>query len=527
MSADTTSVDVGTQAPPEEFDEVAYLLAYPDIAESIRAGACKSALEHYNLYGESEQRLADSRYLRARATGDTAQFVPSHVDLVYTSRSLRCFVSGWAEDRDDAPLGHIAVTTPSDPSSNRRLVAIARCRRQDVEAQRSTSVQSLLGYWSIMNLSQPLGTDRQLQITLTVGFERRTFTCEAQVVSDEQLRDLAIGYLAGTRYFGDPTVDAFLQLDAGIGRSLIDLNMEVSRKVVAGAYVARYGKTRAAYDGSIIVCLYGKPDFLMLQAALFSRCKHHERYEFIYVSNSPELTERLVKDATIACRIYDVSITLVLLPGNAGFGAANNAAVNAARTDRILLVNPDVLPRDMEWPARHTEAVQNLPREQTALFGVPLYYDDGSLMHGGMYFAIEDGLSFSNQRIIRRDVMRTEHYGKGAPPQAREFLVPRPVPAVTGAFMSIDRAWFEFLGGFSPEFIFGHYEDGDLCLRSLEAGRPAWIHDLPFWHLESKGATHQSIHDGGRLVNRWNLTSRWSGFVKDELNGQHPRLFST
>lgn len=526
MSADGTTIDADAQPPPEEFDEVAYLLAYPDIAESVRAGTWKSALQHYNMHGVLEQRLADSRYLRARATGDTAQFIPGHVDWAYTSRSVGCLVSGWVEDRDDASLSHIAVSRETNPSSIGRRISIARCRRLDIEAQRSASAQGLLGFWSIMNVSQPQGADRQLQVTLTAGLERRTFPCEAKFVGDEQFRDLACGFFADTRYFGDPTVEAFLQLDGGIGRSLIDLNVEVTRQIVAGAYVAHYGKTRASYDGSIVVCLYGKPDFLMLQAALFSRCKAYERYEFIYVANSPDITERLVKDATIACRIYDLSITLVLLPGNAGFGAANNAGVNAARTNRILLVNPDVLPRDLEWPARHTEAVRNLPPEQTALFGAPLYYDDGSLMHGGMYFEMEEGLSFSNQRIVKRDVVRTEHYGKGAPTQAHEFLVPRPVPAVTGAFMSMDRAWFEFLGGFSPEFIFGHYEDGDLCLRSLEAGRPAWIHNLPFWHLESKGSTHQPMHDGGRLVNRWNLTSRWGEFVKVELNGQRPRLFS-
>ena len=236
--------------------------------------------------------------------------------------------------------------------------------------------------------------------------------------------------------------------------------------------------------------------------------------------------ERLVKDATIACRVYGLAISLVLLPGNAGFGVANNAAVNAASSDRILLINPDVLPRNADWAAWHTQAVRNLPPEQVALFGVPLYYGDGSLMHGGMYFEIEQGFSFRNNRTVSRDLMRVEHYGKGVPPETREFRTPRAVPAVTGAFMSIDRAWFESLGGFSPEFIFGHYEDADLCLRSLQAGRPAWIQDLPLWHLESRGSPRHPIHQTGALVNRWNLTSRWSELVKSELSGAHPALFA-
>ena len=87
----------------------------------------------------------------------------------------------------------------------------------------------------------------------------------------------------------------------------------------------------------------------------------------------------------------------------------------------------------------------------------------------------------------------------------------------------VRRAWFEGLGGFSPRFIFGHYEDVDLCLRSLEAGMPAWLHDIPFLHLESVGATHSPVHDGGRLVNRWYLTTKWCDWlVRNELIGPSP-----
>jgi GT2 family glycosyltransferase len=96
---------------------------------------------------------------------------------------------------------------------------------------------------------------------------------------------------------------------------------------------------------------------------------------------------------------------------------------------------------------------------------------------------------------------------------------------VTGAFMSVNRVWFERLGGFSPDYIFGHYEDVDLCLRSLQAGTPAWLHDIPFWHLESAGGKREPVHDGGRLVNRWHLTTKWGDLVRTELNGRSPIRF--
>ena len=93
----------------------------------------------------------------------------------------------------------------------------------------------------------------------------------------------------------------------------------------------------------------------------------------------------------------------------------------------------------------------NLPEAQSRLFGSSLYYDDGSLMHGGMYFDIDAG--------FHAGATNTEaavHRAGGALRQGRaalgdQYVASRPVPAVTGAFISVDRAWFEKLGGFTED----------------------------------------------------------------------------
>jgi GT2 family glycosyltransferase len=100
------------------------------------------------------------------------------------------------------------------------------------------------------------------------------------------------------------------------------------------------------------------------------------------------------------------------------------------------------------------------------------------------------------------------------------------VPAVTGAFISVARNWFENLGGFSPDFSFGHYEDADLCLRSLVGGSPVWMHDVGFWHMEGKGSTRRIVHEGGSLVNRWHFTRCWADTIRADLLGPHPALLS-
>jgi hypothetical protein len=139
-----------------------------------------------------------------------------------------------------------------------------------------------------------------------------------------------------------------------------------------------------------------------------------------------------------------------------------------------------------------------------------------------MYFASDTGVSLDAGQVQERQILRVEHYGKGAPAWAARFTEPRPVPAVTGAFMSLDRAWYEALGGFNETYVFGHYEDADLCLKSIQRGTVPWIHDIRLWHLEGQGSHRLSVHEGGSLVNRWLFTRTWNELVADGLLGPEP-----
>src|ERR1700761_6764155 len=52
-----------------EFDEAAYLAAFPDIAVSFDLGDFSSGKEHFNSHGKHEGRLTDERYIRAFGLG--------------------------------------------------------------------------------------------------------------------------------------------------------------------------------------------------------------------------------------------------------------------------------------------------------------------------------------------------------------------------------------------------------------------------------------------------------------------------
>ena len=522
------------------FDEAAYLTAFPKIAESIRSGALRSALDHYTKRGAAERRLDHPRYRKAladqallarlaapRAGGrETAAApaadwagVPSGLDALMVSPEGTCLAIGWVDDRGQA-LASVRVCLPDGrvvPSMD-----FARCRRPGAEATIGCAPGKLLGFYALIDLAQAAPPPPGTQVALQCGQDTATHAAQPHLVAATELRDSAFEYLAAASYFGNPLVESFLQLDGGIGERLLAINALLSARIAGLAHVERYGPQAGPFAASVVVCLYGRVEYLFLQAAIFSAGPGARAYEYIYVCNSPELTETLQREARMAAQVYGLSLTLVFLPGNAGFGAANNAAVRYARSARLLMLNPDVLPRGPGWAADHLALVDALPAAQTDLFGVPLFYDDGSMMHGGMYVDSDIGLSVRTDGVVRQELLRVEHYGKGAPPGYAPYRGSRMVTAVTGAAIGADRAWFERLGGFSEAYVFGHYEDADLGLKAWRAGGQVWLHDLPFWHLEGKGSTRLAAHEGGSLINRWHFTRTWLATIEDGMRGQHP-----
>jgi len=516
-------------APPRhtvavEYDERAYLEAYEDVSISLDVGEFKTAREHFEFHGRREGRLTEEKYIRALQVAPAAKLAGDNaaisIDAVFCCRSGTMLIVGWTDDRD-SPLQSLLIFAGGDCGWN--TTAIGRVRRTDVEAAVQATAGHLFGFWSVVKMGNDLPANAAWVVRgrrLDGRFGQREV--RAQLMSEADLRTTILGHFAGTEYYGNRDIEGFLALEAGIGTGLVDLNRRITSSVVSGAWVSYYGPTRKSYLGSVIVCLFGKPEFLFIQSALFSFGARAQEYEYIYVSNSPELTEALTKEARICSRIYGISIVLVCLPDNAGFGAANNAAARYARSKRLLITNPDVFPRNNDWAERHAAIVEGAPAEQTLMFGSPLYYDDGSLMHHGMYFEIDAGISVRPDGIYARPMIRTEHYAKGAPAWSRQFVCPRPVPAITGAFIASDRGWFEKLGGFNEDFLFGHYEDADLSLKSLVRGRPVWIQDFPLWHMEGKGSTRRAAHEGGILVNRWLFSRQWGELIADELCGSDP-----
>lgn len=139
---------------------------------------------------------------------------------------------------------------------------------------------------------------------------------------------------------------------------------------------------------------------------------------------------------------------VVELPGNPGFGPANNAGVARARHDVTSLLNPDV-----EVRGDGLLRLADVARRRDALLFPRLLNPDGT---------VQD--SAHPRPGTRGEVLRALLPARLAP-QPWRATEPRPVGWAIAAALVARTATLQALGPFDPEaFLF--YEDLDLCLRS-------------------------------------------------------------
>ncbi|HEX3431087.1 MAG TPA: hypothetical protein VHT03_09385 [Rhizomicrobium sp.] len=436
----------------------------------------------------------------------------SNIEAVIQSSSGAILVIGWAIAHS-AAIKSLSVVTPAGESVFAGS-QLGRSRRTDVEKAVSGAPRHKhFGIFAVGHARAP-GTksDAGNLCTATIEFENgvsRSQQLETRYLEDAAFVETALNAFSTLEYHGNRIVESFAVLDSGLGDRFIEIQSAHVNRLARAHACERFGTAVKVPKATIIVCLYGRAEYQFLQNALFGLGPSAADYEFIYVCNSPELIDGLHKTATMSHRIYGLSQSIVALPANAGFGIANNVAAVYASSNRLLFVNPDVFPRSDSWGNAHQAILDAMPGHQTTLFGGRLFYSDGSLMHAGMHLDADTGISIRDENIERRPLLRVEHFGKGSPPNLARYLGTRPVPAVSGALMSIDKKWFESLNGFADDYVFGHYEDADFCLRSLEKGIVPYVHDIEFWHLEGKGSTRLAYHDAASIINRWHFTRKW------------------
>ena len=499
-----------------KFDARRYLEANPKAGEAIQSGAAEDAIDHYVRFG-----IDENRYQLIRREPTT---LGCSVERFLVSESGFCLLLGWLADEGcEAPRFRLIGSdfNVELPGQN-----ILRNARADVEQAVKSGAYD---YGFIAFGRSPSHSLLKQSLLFQVSAAGGSFQVKItpEIVSDKRLMDTLLQIVAsGAAHAGwENALNGFLSGPAG--NALIELFRLHVSKALTNPYIERFRPRPVTR--SLVTVLFGSSEPVKMQPMLF-RSMNVDFGEWIYVCNSPEDASFVLCLAKQMSELYDVMITVIVLGDNAGFGAANNIAVEHAAGERIFIINPDVYP--MHGHASLLQQVLNESDLNSTLWGGLLFYDDHNLMHSGMYVTAD---TFVRRNSLNRvdggsaapvtRLLRVEHFDKAVPFDAAKWTSAKRVPAITGAAMAFEKSRFEKLGGFSTRYIYGHYEDADLSLRWGDSIGTVEIH--PYFrlvHLEGQGSRARGEEYRGAAIANRHFFSLQHGDFFDRHQSQLSKL---
>lgn len=211
---------------------------------------------------------------------------------------------------------------------------------------------------------------------------------------------------------------------------------------------------------------------------------------------------------------------------NLGYAAANNRGAALARGEFLVLLNNDlVLPPN--WLEPMLAAHRSLGSHAGIIGNVQVSVATGEVDHAGMFLNVKG---------------KMEHVRVRPSPLARWLQPVRPMCAVTGACMLLERALWTQLGGFDVGYVNGS-EDVDLCFRAAAAGRTnaVALRSVVRHHVSaSLGRRARDEENTYRFTRRWRkelarlvdrawcwryLEARWAGSRDTTGHGPARRMF--
>lgn len=255
---------------------------------------------------------------------------------------------------------------------------------------------------------------------------------------------------------------------------------------------------------SVIIPLYGRYDFMRYQLSNFSCFGSLKDYEVLYVVDDPKISNAVGKLAKELSVVFSQPFSVITLAENMGFGGANNIGVKHAKSDKLILLNSDVLPKEGTWADKMIAQIDK--HNDVGVVGARLLFEDNSIQHDGMA-----------PMVLKEypELLLNDHPNKGWPVSlSKNAAEVADCPLLTAACVAISKSLFEEVGGFDPAYVLGDFEDSDLCLKVLEAGKRNVIcRDVELNHLERQS---QNLVEAGdwkhklTIYNAITYNQRWS-----------------
>ncbi len=242
----------------------------------------------------------------------------------------------------------------------------------------------------------------------------------------------------------------------------------------------------------------GRPTNLLIHCIASMRARMGwDRVEWIVVHNGDLTPETLAELAAIPCTLIEYAETEVNIARKMNLGA------RVATGDLLLFLNDDI---EAISEGVLAELIQVLQRPGVGAVGAKLYFEDGTIQHGGV--------------VLPGALPYTVYSGaRGADPGYFGSLVAtRNYLAVTGACLMTTREAFQTVGGFDERLKI-NYNDIDYCLKLVAKGyRIVFTPHARLFHFESKSRDPKRMYwdeaeyfarKWQRFANRDPYYSRW------------------
>jgi GT2 family glycosyltransferase len=224
----------------------------------------------------------------------------------------------------------------------------------------------------------------------------------------------------------------------------------------------------------------------------------------VIIDNGPPETRKDVTRALAAWPASAGAVEVLSGHGNVGYGRANNLAIERAKSEFHLIMNPDV---ELEVAALREALAAARAHPEVGMLAPAVYGEDGHLQYlckryPSLWVLFLRGFA---PGVLRRKFARAiEHY-EMRDVIADDFVAS--VPLASGCFMLARTALLARVGGFDPRF-FMYFEDYDLSLR---VGREAKVAYVPRARILHHGG--EASRKGWRHV-VWFVSSAWRFFAR-------------
>ena len=204
---------------------------------------------------------------------------------------------------------------------------------------------------------------------------------------------------------------------------------------------------------------------------------------------------------------------VILNANNMGFGHTCNIGAKYASGKYLIFLNADTVVTE-GWIEPMISAIKFNPK--IGIVG-NLHLNGGLIDSAGSEW---DGTSFAHigRNIYKGKRLTTPYKFEEAP---REMLLPGERDMVTGACFMMPSDLFFDLGGFDTEYKVGYWEDADLNMRAIEAGRTIYFQPASKIYHKA-GHSQMGNGPGAQFVvkNRQLFYDRWVRDGKVEVSNE-------